>query len=90
MGMLSNAGGPGLCDLHFRLNRHGAALAYAWAKAEVEELGPGSRQLLGSHFTFDPAQGDVFGALTLGATLVALPRSTVLGALQDALSSHSV
>ncbi|CAE7361260.1 lgrB [Symbiodinium sp. CCMP2456] len=66
--------------------RHGAALAYAWAKAEVEELGPGSRQLLGSHFTFDPAQGDVFGALTLGATLVALPRSTVLGALQDALS----
>ncbi|CAE7901197.1 gloA, partial [Symbiodinium microadriaticum] len=68
------------------LCEHGAALAYAWAKAEVEELGPGSRQLLGSHFTFDPAQGDVFGALTLGATLVALPRSTVLGALQDALS----
>eukprot|EP00439_Symbiodinium_sp_Y106_P064412 s1760_g10.t1 len=68
------------------LCEHGAALAYAWAKAEVEELGPGSRQLLGSHFTFDPAQGDVFGALTLGATLLALPRSTVLGALQDALS----
>ncbi|CAE7214828.1 atnA, partial [Symbiodinium pilosum] len=67
------------------LCEHRAALAYAWAKAEVEELGPGSRQLLGSHFTFDPAQGDVFGALTLGATLVALPRATVLGALHDAL-----
>ncbi|CAE7029635.1 NRPS7 [Symbiodinium natans] len=67
------------------LCEHRAAVAYAWAKAQEESLGPGSRQLLGSHFTFDPAQGDVFGALTLGATLVTLPRSTVLGALHDAL-----
>ncbi|CAJ1327093.1 unnamed protein product [Effrenium voratum] len=71
------------------LCEHQAALAYALAKAEVEELGPGCSQLLGSHFTFDPAQGDIFGALCSGAALVAPKRPTVLGALQDVLAGVS-
>ncbi|CAK9084286.1 unnamed protein product [Durusdinium trenchii] len=90
---------------------HRSAVAYAVAKAEVEELAPGGRQLLASHFTFDPAQGaraqrtrphaptpgphrghegDVFGALCRGASVVAPRRAAVLGALQEVLQGMRV
>ena len=67
-----------------------AALAYALGKAQVEQLTKGKRQLLASHFTFDPAQGDVFGALLTGATLLTPRRPQVLGALQQVLEGLEV
>lgn len=69
------------------LCEHQAALGYALGKAQVEELGVGKRQLLASHFTFDPAEGDVFGALCAGATLLAPRRPQVLSELQEVLHS---
>eukprot|EP00929_Paragymnodinium_shiwhaense_P029420 TRINITY_DN16865_c0_g1_i3.p1 TRINITY_DN16865_c0_g1~~TRINITY_DN16865_c0_g1_i3.p1 ORF type:complete len:623 (-),score=149.36 TRINITY_DN16865_c0_g1_i3:1654-3522(-) len=69
---------------------HHMALLYALGKAQEEEVRPGSRLLLGSHFTFDPCQGDVFGALSIGATLVVAPRAQVLGDLQGVLRGCEV
>eukprot|EP00927_Polykrikos_kofoidii_P049005 TRINITY_DN43157_c0_g1_i1.p1 TRINITY_DN43157_c0_g1~~TRINITY_DN43157_c0_g1_i1.p1 ORF type:complete len:1192 (-),score=153.20 TRINITY_DN43157_c0_g1_i1:2-3079(-) len=72
------------------LCEHRSALCYCLGKAQVEGLRPSDRVLLGSHFTFDPCQGDIFGTLCVGATLVVESRAAVLADLQGVMRRGDV
>ena len=63
---------------------------YARGKAAEEGLGPGSRVLLASAFTFDPFLGDTFSALLSGAVLCLADRRSLHLRMARTLAAHQV
>jgi len=61
---------------------------YARGKAAEEGLGPGSRVLLASAFTFDPFLGDTFAALLSGAVLCLADRRSLHLQMARTLAAH--
>ena len=61
---------------------------YAHGKAAEEGLGPGSRVLLASAFTFDPFLGDTFSALLSGAVLCLADRRSLHLQMARTLAAH--
>ncbi|MCM4083133.1 non-ribosomal peptide synthetase [Paractinoplanes hotanensis] len=58
------------------LIEHGALSNFVSWMTSVFELGPGDRMMQYAAFTFDLAEGEVFAALSSGATLVIVPDAT--------------
>ncbi len=60
------------------LVEHAAMTAFAAAMASLCGIGPGDRMLQFASLVFDLAEGEIFAGLTHGATLVLVPKETIV------------
>ena len=68
------------------LVEHRSILMYAFENAACYSLGPSSRVLVASAFTFDPFVGDIISTLAARGQLCMFPRARILTELADCIT----